>query len=95
MTGQQEHPGTGRTLGHEPTNRVKIEDVCKAIGVHHVDVIDPIEDPAGFEKLLTERLSVNQLSVIIARRPCILAAGKIRKYEQEAKACQECANDPA
>jgi len=95
MTGQQEHPATGRKLGHEPTNRVKIEEVCKAIGVHHVDVIDPIEDPAGFEKLLTQRLSVNQLSVIIARRPCILAAGKIRKYEQEAKACQECANDPA
>jgi len=94
MTGQQEHPATGRKLGHEPTNRVKIEDVCKAVGVHRVDVIDASADPAGFEKLLKHRLSSNELSVIIARRPCILAAGKIRKYEQEAQACQECAHEP-
>ncbi len=25
MTGQQEHPGTGRTLDHEPTGKVSIE----------------------------------------------------------------------
>jgi indolepyruvate ferredoxin oxidoreductase alpha subunit len=95
MTGQQEHPATGRKLGHEPTNRVKIEDVCKAVGVHHVDVMDASVDPAGFEKLLMDRLSRNELSVIISRKPCILAAGKIRKYEQEAQACQECAHEPA
>jgi indolepyruvate ferredoxin oxidoreductase alpha subunit len=95
MTGQQEHPATGRKLGHEPTNRVKIEDVCKAVGVHHVDVMDASADPAGFEKLLMDRLSRNELSVIISRRPCILAAGKIRRYEQEAQACQECAHEPA
>jgi indolepyruvate ferredoxin oxidoreductase alpha subunit len=95
MTGQQEHPATGRKLGHEPTNRVKIEDVCKAVGVDHVDVIDAGADAAGFEKLLKDRLSGNELSVIIARRPCILAAGKIRKYEQEAQACRECEHEPA
>jgi indolepyruvate ferredoxin oxidoreductase alpha subunit len=89
MTGQQEHPATGRKLGHEPTNRVKIEDVCKAIGAHHVDVIDASSDPAGFEKLLADRLAENELSVIISRKPCILAAGKIRQYEKEASLCQE------
>jgi indolepyruvate ferredoxin oxidoreductase alpha subunit len=95
MTGQQEHPATGRKLSHEPTNRVKIEDLCKAVGIHHVDVMDASADAAGFEKLLKERLSSNELSVIISRRPCILAAGKIRKYEQQAQACQECIHEPA
>jgi len=88
MTGQQEHPATGRKLGHEPTNRVKIEDLCKAIGVHHVDVIDASADAEGFEKLLRDRLAGNELSVIIARKPCILAAGKIRQYEKANAECQ-------
>ncbi|HEY0945432.1 MAG TPA: thiamine pyrophosphate-dependent enzyme, partial [Opitutaceae bacterium] len=47
MTGQQEHPGTGRTLEHTPTGRISIEGVARAMGVPHVDVIDPIDDPEG------------------------------------------------
>ena len=30
MTGSQEHPGTGRTLDHEPTNKVILEDLARA-----------------------------------------------------------------
>ncbi len=84
MTGQQEHPGTGRTLGHEPTGKVSIEGLARAVGVKNVDVVDPIADPAGWEKLLTAALARNELSVIVARRPCILAAADIRKWEKAA-----------
>ena len=38
----------------------------------------------GFEKLLVDRLARPELSVIVARRPCILAAADIRKYEKAA-----------
>ena len=82
MTGQQEHPATGRTLDHGPTNRFIIEDFCKAAGVQNVDVIDVVAKPAEFEKLLKDRLASNELSVIVARKPCLLAAGKIREYEK-------------
>ena len=82
MTGQQEHAGTGRTLGHEQTGKLSIEGIARALGVTNVDVIDPISDPAGFERLLTDRLGTAQLSVIVARRPCILAAANIRSYEK-------------
>jgi indolepyruvate ferredoxin oxidoreductase, alpha subunit len=84
MTGQQEHPATGRTLGHAPTTRFSIEEVARAIGVPHVTVMDAFADPEGFEKLLRERLDANELSVIVARRPCILAAADIRRWETEA-----------
>ncbi len=47
-------------------------------------VIDPYADPDGFERLLVERLAAPELSVIVARRPCILAAADIRKWEQQA-----------
>jgi indolepyruvate ferredoxin oxidoreductase alpha subunit len=96
MTGQQEHPGTGRTLGHEPTGKLSIEGIARALGVPNVDVCDPVADAAGFEKLLRDRLAEPKLAVIVARRACILAAADIRRYEkaaddQRAAACAACA----
>jgi indolepyruvate ferredoxin oxidoreductase alpha subunit len=84
MTGQQEHPGTGRRLDHQSTQKLSIEAVARAVGVKQVDVIDAVDDPEGFEKLLQERMGSGGLAVIVARRPCILAAPMIRKYEKAA-----------
>ena len=96
MTGQQEHPGTGRTLAHEQTGKVSIEGLGRAVGVTNVDVVDPVADPAGFEKLLRDRLARSELSMIVSRRPCILAAADIRKWEKAAAdrcgACVESSN---
>jgi indolepyruvate ferredoxin oxidoreductase alpha subunit len=83
MTGLQEHPGTGRKLDHTPAPKIIIEDMIKAMGVDNVDICDPTKDQAGFEELLKARLASNDLSVIIARRPCILAAVKEKKYEAQ------------
>jgi indolepyruvate ferredoxin oxidoreductase alpha subunit len=83
MTGQQEHPGTGRKLDHTATGQVTIEGLARAAGVRHVHVVDPVKDPAGFEKLLRERLAANDLAVVVARRPCILAAADIRRWDQQ------------
>jgi indolepyruvate ferredoxin oxidoreductase alpha subunit len=84
MTGQQEHPATGRTLDHGPTNKLSIEGVATAIGIPSVTVIDAYAEPEEFERLLLERLAASELSVIVARRPCILAAADIRKWEKQA-----------
>jgi indolepyruvate ferredoxin oxidoreductase alpha subunit len=59
--------------------------------VKNVDVLDPIADPGGFERLLVDRLGRSELSVIVARRACILAAADIRKYEKAAAdTCAAC-----
>ena len=81
MTGQQEHPGTGRRLDHGPTNPLAIEAVARSIGISSVTIIDAYAEPDEFQRLLLERLAVPELSVIVARRPCILAAADIRKWE--------------
>jgi indolepyruvate ferredoxin oxidoreductase alpha subunit len=78
MTGLQEHPGTGRTLDRKPTGRVVFEDLARTLGVPNVHVVDPTREPEGFRRLLSESLSNGQLNVIIARRPCLLAAAAIR-----------------
>jgi len=85
MTGLQEHPSTGRKLDHTPATRIVLEDVCRALGVPNVAVIDPTRDRAGFADLLAKALASDRLWVILARHPCVLAAGKIRQYENAAR----------
>jgi len=82
MTGLQEHPGTGRSLDHAPAGKIVFEDLIRSLGIPNVTVVDPVAAPEEFEQALVESLNRNALSVIITRRTCLLAAGKIRQYEQ-------------
>ncbi len=84
MTGMQEHPGTGRRLNHEGTGRVNFEELARAVGIKRIHVIDPSEDVPAFDKLVTDSLASEELVVIIARKPCILAAKKIEEWEKAA-----------
>jgi indolepyruvate ferredoxin oxidoreductase alpha subunit len=82
MTGHQEHPGTGRKLDHEPTNKLVLEDVARSLGIKRVHVIEPRVGSGDFESLLDECLASHELCVIIARRPCILIVKRLRGLEQ-------------
>jgi indolepyruvate ferredoxin oxidoreductase alpha subunit len=88
MTGMQEHPGTGRTLEHHPTGKVVIEDVVRSLGIPSVQVTDPTANPAAFQELVAASLAGGKLTVIVARRNCLLAAGKIKEYERAAAAAE-------
>lgn len=88
MTGHQEHPGTGRKLNHEPTNRVVLEDLAHALGVRRVFVVEPHAGSGDFDRLLSESLALDELTVIIARRPCILIAKQLKQYEQQRCECE-------
>jgi indolepyruvate ferredoxin oxidoreductase alpha subunit len=81
MTGHQEHPGTGRTINHEPTNKLVIEDLARSLGIKRVHVVEPRVGTGEFEKLLDECLASRELCVIIARRPCILIVKRLRELE--------------
>ena len=84
MTGQQEHPGTGRDLLHNPSTRLLFEDVARAMGIDYVITIDPMASDEALEQAIREALDSGKIAVIVARRPCILAAPKIRQYERAA-----------
>ncbi len=71
MTGGQTSPGDG-----------KIEDICKAVGVHedHIRIINPLSrNHEEFLKLLKEELDYEGVSVIIPRRECIQTLTKKNK----------------
>jgi indolepyruvate ferredoxin oxidoreductase alpha subunit len=90
MTGLQEHPGTGRALDHQQTGKVDFVELAHALGIGQVHTIDPVAAPDRLEELLRRALARNELTVIIARRACVLAAGKIKQYERQ-NAPAECA----
>ena len=79
MTGHQEHPGTGRTLEHTQTGKVSFEDLARSLGLQRVFVVDPRPGNAAVEKVIKESLEASALTLIIARRPCILVARQIRE----------------
>jgi indolepyruvate ferredoxin oxidoreductase alpha subunit len=81
MTGHQEHPATGRTLTHERTSKLVLEDLARATGVKHVHVVEPRTGSSRFEEVLDACLKSGELAVIIARRPCLLIAGQLKEYE--------------
>jgi len=90
MTGMQEHPGTGRTLAHARTGKVDFEALSRSLGIQNVFVVDPTKDAAEFENLIQSCLSKPELSVVIARRNCLLAAGAIRTLEiREQERCSD------
>ena len=81
MTGQQDHPGTGRTLAHGGSERLDFEALARAIGVRHVEVHDVKKDAQSFKRALERYLKGNEPAVLVARRPCVLK--QTRKPDSE------------
>lgn len=92
MTGHQDHPATGKTIKAEETYALCLEDVCKAVGVKSVNIVDP-DDLEKFETVLKEELNKAEVSVIIARRACALLTKKTYKgylINDKCKKCKAC-----
>lgn len=71
MTGHQQNPTTGYNLKGDVAAKVCLEDLCKAIGIERVRVVDPY-NLAETEAAIKEELAIAAPSVIISRRPCAL-----------------------
>lgn len=71
MTGHQQNPTTGYNIKGEPAAAVNLEDLCHAIGIKRVRVVDPY-NLKQCEDAIKEELAAEEPSVIISRRPCML-----------------------
>ncbi len=91
MTGHQEHPGSGLTLKGEPTNKVDLESLCRAIGIKRVVKVDPYHIDQTVAALKQE-MAVDEPSVIIADAPCVIKARKIfnKPYFVDPEICIMC-----
>lgn len=71
MTGHQQNPTTGYNIKGDPAGKINLEELCKAMGINRVKVIDPY-NLKECDKILKEELKSAEPSVIISRRPCAL-----------------------
>lgn len=71
MTGRQDNPGSGFNLAGDGTYQVNIEALCAAVGVKHIQVIDPYHLEQTKDVIQAE-MHRPEVSVIITRRPCML-----------------------
>ncbi|MDO4749064.1 MAG: thiamine pyrophosphate-dependent enzyme, partial [Eubacteriales bacterium] len=94
MTGHQQNPTTGYNIKGDVAAKVNLEDLCKALGINRVRVVDPY-DLKACETAVKEELQAEEPSVIISRRPCVLL--KYVKHEpplsvdnDKCKSCKRC-----
>ncbi len=71
MTGHQHNPTTGYNIKGDPAAAVNLEELCRALGIKRVRVVDPY-DIKQCEDAILEELAAGEPSVIISRRPCAL-----------------------
>jgi len=94
MTGHQPHPGSAVGPSCCDITAVSIEDVVKGCGVKWLRVVDPY-DVKTTTATIKEAVAQPGISVIIARRECILLAKKekgaaISKPHVDQEACNKC-----
>lgn len=71
MTGHQDHAATGKTLQGDATWAIDIPAVCRAMGIPNVVVVDAF-DIKELESVIKEEVAKDEISVIIAKSPCVL-----------------------
>ena len=94
MTGHQDHPATGKTLDGEPAYAVDLVDLCHALGVKHVEVVDAF-DVDRLTKVVKEEVARDEVSVIISQSPCALLKsfvpkGKCYTVPEKCVKCGQC-----
>ncbi|MDO4519489.1 MAG: indolepyruvate ferredoxin oxidoreductase subunit alpha [Eubacteriales bacterium] len=94
MTGHQQNPTTGYNIKGDPAAAVNLEALCKAIGIKRVRVVDPY-DLAACDTAIKEELAVDEPSVIISRRPCMLlkyvkVKSPVVVDPEKCKGCKKC-----
>lgn len=91
MTGHQDHPATGKTLSGEKANIVLLDDLCRALGVKNVQIVDAF-DTKKLENVIKEEVARDEVSVIIAQSPCALLKSYVPKGKCVAipEKCKKC-----
>lgn len=93
MTGHQDHSATGKTLQGDPTYAIDILELCHAVGVKHVHVVNAF-DIELLQKTIKEEVARDEVSVIITKTPCVLLDKRKKPlylaHEDQCKKCGLC-----
>jgi len=82
MTGQQSNPSTEFTAGGRQGKKVSIENICKAIGVEFLEIVDSYDVKNNVE-VFRKALEYDGLAVVISRRECALYGDRNKRRRGE------------
>ena len=90
MTGHQDHPGMGVNLMGEPTKKVDIHELVKAIGVEKILKVNAF-DVKAMEEALKECTAYKGTAVLIAEGECVFISRNPQPaYEVDLDLCTAC-----
>ncbi len=89
MTGQQPHPGTGKTMMGSISEKVSIENVLRGMGVEYVETVDPFDHKAAVETVKTA-MDKKGVRAVILRAPCIAVSKGNAPYIVNHEKCVNC-----
>ncbi|EPR09236.1 indolepyruvate ferredoxin oxidoreductase subunit alpha [Ruminiclostridium papyrosolvens] len=94
MTGHQPHPGTGKTMMNNISEKIDIYGMVKACGVGHIVKGDPLDFSSAVE-IIKKAAEYKGPSVVIFEAPCIALFKPPVKYtvKKNCKNCKKCITD--
>ncbi len=92
MTGHQPHPGTGKTMMNEITQKISIEAVLRGIGLTSIQKVNPLDHKAAVAAV--KRAAAEQgVRAILFEAPCIALfrpEAALRVDRDKCIGCQKC-----
>lgn len=94
MTGHQPHPGTGKTMMNNISEKIDINGMVKACGVGHIVKGNPLDFSSAVE-IIKKAVEYKGPSVVIFEAPCIALFKPPIKYtiKENCKNCKKCITD--
>lgn len=89
MTGHQPHPGTGKTVMGDVTEKISIENILKGIGLTSVETIDPL-DYEGSVALVKKTAQLSGVKAIIFKSPCVVISKPTDRLTIDTAKCTGC-----
>lgn len=93
MTGQQPNPASGGNIRGEAAAALDLEALCRALGVKHVQTVNP-HDINTTRKVLRQEINRAEPSVVISRAPCVLIPSEKKRkkipYTNRLEKCTGC-----
>jgi indolepyruvate ferredoxin oxidoreductase alpha subunit len=89
MTGQQHHPGTGKTMMGNISEKISISKVLKALGVQQVTTQDPLHLEQAIASV-QEAVAFKGIAAVIFESPCIAVSKSSPSYSVNLAKCTGC-----
>jgi indolepyruvate ferredoxin oxidoreductase alpha subunit len=89
MTGNQPHPGTGKSITGSPAGKISIPAVLEALGIRDILRLNPFDFPAAREGLCS-LLDKEGVRVVIFEAPCIMVSRGGSPYAIDQERCTGC-----